>query len=369
MSSSVGPDCTELKQKYDNCFNKWYSEKFLKGDTTPECEDLFKDYRACVMFDTETQAKKNLEKKYTDAFKTVFPNRQRITGKSIDVGILYAEAQAERKTLMEGYKTLEAGVSEARRAILNDLNANTNESRSEVDEVDDADKENEEDIDDDHDYASNGYNIKQGFREFTTIRQWESTTAIVNMGMRVDKHLVGELESVMTTIENSSRKNIKCQIFQLYEAADDLDTKVLDIFLAYVDKLPEEPLLNHEIKEIELITKYLDPLLNGMLNNHDKNHSFMWTNTQGTGTDDERPDAEMFFLKQRTVDYTVGYCEVKINESNSNSLDIHYDMLRLTKFGKNIFDEENLESALIVMVVVIVSRDLLSPQKDEEADQ
>lgn len=120
-------------------------------------------------FDTETQAKKNLEKKYTDAFKTVFPNRQRITGKSIDVGILYAEARAERKTLMEGYKTLEAGVSEARSAILNNLNANTNESRSEVDEVDDADKENEEDIDDDHDYASNGYNITQGFREFTTI--------------------------------------------------------------------------------------------------------------------------------------------------------------------------------------------------------
>lgn len=49
MSSSVGPNCTELKQKYDNCFNKWYSEKFLKGDTTPECEELFKDYRACVM--------------------------------------------------------------------------------------------------------------------------------------------------------------------------------------------------------------------------------------------------------------------------------------------------------------------------------
>lgn len=291
---------------------------------------------------------------------------------------------------MEDYKILEAGVSEARRAILNNLNANTNESRSEVDEVDDADKENEEDIDDDHDYASNGYNIKQGFREFTTISRnlaksqglfvngnlqqllalndvlllvknqhcQEIITSIgianlacyhkdlrneyLDMGMRVDKHLVGELESVMTTIEDSSRKNIKCQIFQLYEAADDLDTKVLDIFLAYVDKLPEEPLLNHEIKEIELITKYLDPLLNGMLNNHDKNHSFMWTNTQGTSTDDERPDAEMFFLKQRTADYTVGYCEVKINESNSNSLDIHYGMLRLTKFGKNICDEENL---------------------------
>ncbi|KAI9281832.1 mitochondrial distribution/morphology family 35/apoptosis [Sporodiniella umbellata] len=49
MSSSVGVNCTELKQKYDNCFNRWYSEKFLKGDSTPECEQLFKDYRACVM--------------------------------------------------------------------------------------------------------------------------------------------------------------------------------------------------------------------------------------------------------------------------------------------------------------------------------
>jgi TRIAP1/MDM35 family protein len=49
MSSSIGAECTELKQKYDTCFNKWYSEKFLKGDTTPECEDLFKDYKACVM--------------------------------------------------------------------------------------------------------------------------------------------------------------------------------------------------------------------------------------------------------------------------------------------------------------------------------
>ncbi|KAI8393822.1 mitochondrial distribution/morphology family 35/apoptosis [Radiomyces spectabilis] len=60
MSSSVGPNCTELKQKYDNCFNKWYSEKFLKGDTTPECEDLFKDYRACVMVTLKEKGIDNL---------------------------------------------------------------------------------------------------------------------------------------------------------------------------------------------------------------------------------------------------------------------------------------------------------------------
>ncbi|KAL7310412.1 hypothetical protein PS15m_009916 [Mucor circinelloides] len=49
-------------------------------------------------------------------------------------------------------------------------------------------------------------------------------------------------------IKHSSRKNIKCQ-------------------------LPDEPLLNHTIKEAELITKSLDPILNGMLNDHDTDHT------------------------------------------------------------------------------------------------
>ncbi|KAI9302905.1 mitochondrial distribution/morphology family 35/apoptosis [Cunninghamella echinulata] len=66
MSSSVGPDCTELKIKYDTCFNKWYSEKFLKGDTTPECEDLFKDYRACVMV---TLKEKGIDKLLSESRK------------------------------------------------------------------------------------------------------------------------------------------------------------------------------------------------------------------------------------------------------------------------------------------------------------
>ncbi|KAI9480578.1 MAG: hypothetical protein EXX96DRAFT_185893 [Benjaminiella poitrasii] len=72
MSSSVGPNCTELKQKYDNCFNKWYSEKFLKGDTTSECEDLFKDYRACVM---KTLKEKGIDKLLDDSRKEApFPS-------------------------------------------------------------------------------------------------------------------------------------------------------------------------------------------------------------------------------------------------------------------------------------------------------
>lgn len=45
---SIDPECTKLKQKYEACFNTWYSEKFLKGETQDECQELFKEYRTCL---------------------------------------------------------------------------------------------------------------------------------------------------------------------------------------------------------------------------------------------------------------------------------------------------------------------------------
>jgi TRIAP1/MDM35 family protein len=46
---SIGKNCTELKKQYDDCFNKWYSEKFLKGDLSEQpCVELFQEYKACV---------------------------------------------------------------------------------------------------------------------------------------------------------------------------------------------------------------------------------------------------------------------------------------------------------------------------------
>jgi len=47
--NSISPDCQELKVKYDACFNKWFKEKFLRGqsdDTT--CSALFDSYQSCV---------------------------------------------------------------------------------------------------------------------------------------------------------------------------------------------------------------------------------------------------------------------------------------------------------------------------------
>ena len=47
--NSIGPDCNDLKAKYDSCFNVWFSEKFLKGDQSDSmCKPLFVLYQDCV---------------------------------------------------------------------------------------------------------------------------------------------------------------------------------------------------------------------------------------------------------------------------------------------------------------------------------
>ncbi|KAL6400712.1 N-acetylglucosaminyl transferase component [Ilyonectria robusta] len=50
MSASLAPECNEVKERYDTCFLKWYSEKYLRGQEkdNKECAGLFKDYQKCL---------------------------------------------------------------------------------------------------------------------------------------------------------------------------------------------------------------------------------------------------------------------------------------------------------------------------------
>jgi TRIAP1/MDM35 family protein len=69
MSASLAPECNELKEcafpihssitsptdrgnrKYDTCFLKWYSDKFLRGtaiEKQTECDALFTNYSKCL---------------------------------------------------------------------------------------------------------------------------------------------------------------------------------------------------------------------------------------------------------------------------------------------------------------------------------
>ncbi|GBP47567.1 TP53-regulated inhibitor of apoptosis 1-B [Eumeta japonica] len=47
--NSIGEECTELKKQYDDCFNNWFTEKFLKGNHDDSvCAEKFKVYQECV---------------------------------------------------------------------------------------------------------------------------------------------------------------------------------------------------------------------------------------------------------------------------------------------------------------------------------
>lgn len=46
---SIGKECVELKRKYDECFNVWFADKFLKGDHHSKmCDSIFAVYQNCV---------------------------------------------------------------------------------------------------------------------------------------------------------------------------------------------------------------------------------------------------------------------------------------------------------------------------------
>ncbi|KAF5668190.1 phosphatidylinositol class q [Fusarium heterosporum] len=50
MSASLSPECNEVKERYDTCFLKWYSEKYLRGQEkdNKECADMFREYQSCL---------------------------------------------------------------------------------------------------------------------------------------------------------------------------------------------------------------------------------------------------------------------------------------------------------------------------------
>ena len=46
---SLAKNCTSLKQEYDECFQDWYSNKFLNGITENDCKEKFEKYNNCLI--------------------------------------------------------------------------------------------------------------------------------------------------------------------------------------------------------------------------------------------------------------------------------------------------------------------------------
>ncbi|KAJ5808549.1 hypothetical protein N7474_009818 [Penicillium riverlandense] len=68
MAASIAPECNDIKEKYDTCFLKWYSEKYLRGNTSSnDCEELFAKYKSCL---NKSLKERGIESMLDDARKS-----------------------------------------------------------------------------------------------------------------------------------------------------------------------------------------------------------------------------------------------------------------------------------------------------------
>ncbi|CAG5087350.1 Similar to TRIAP1: TP53-regulated inhibitor of apoptosis 1 (Homo sapiens) [Cotesia congregata] len=79
--NSIGESCNELKQQYDVCFQTWFSDKFLKGDMNDSmCAPLFKVYQSCLkvllfLLIIIMESCSQLKKHYDECFNTWFSEK------------------------------------------------------------------------------------------------------------------------------------------------------------------------------------------------------------------------------------------------------------------------------------------------------
>lgn len=74
--NSLNPKCQQFKEKYDACFNNWFSEKFLKGKFENDCEEDFKIYQKCVK-EALTEQKIEIWEMNNDEFKFESNNKNK----------------------------------------------------------------------------------------------------------------------------------------------------------------------------------------------------------------------------------------------------------------------------------------------------
>ncbi|KAI9469056.1 MAG: hypothetical protein EXX96DRAFT_598013 [Benjaminiella poitrasii] len=93
----------------------------------------------------------------------------------------------------------------------------------------------------------------------------------VNQDIKMEKNLFIELTNIFRNVnEKSDRKALEVKLHNSYEAADPLDSKIIDILINLINKLSGNILINEVVKGFELITNYLDTVLSPIF--HDPCH-------------------------------------------------------------------------------------------------
>jgi hypothetical protein len=173
----------------------------------------------------------------------------------------------------------------------------------------------------------------------------------LNTKIEVDINIYLKLATLLRGLnETIDRRAMKIQLDQLYAEANEEDGVIIKIFSNLAQKLPNQERLSH-VGEMELIVNFLDPILSPICHCPDKNKLLVWLNRQDENTSVLQPDAIMMATPQKTSDITLGYVEVKPNDSMSNPELAFVDLVRLGAFGRSLMLRKSNRKAIAVQCI------------------
>ena len=98
----------------------------------------------------------------------------------------------------------------------------------------------------------------------------------------------------------------------------------------------------NSLGEVDVQTRYFDPLLSSMVSDTTKKVVLRWSNKEDTLTPDIRPDTIVSTLVQRAFGQSLGFGEVKLGGDQVTNHPLCLDTLKLAVLSRNTILKHNL---------------------------
>ncbi|ORX57393.1 hypothetical protein DM01DRAFT_1334017 [Hesseltinella vesiculosa] len=169
------------------------------------------------------------------------------------------------------------------------------------------------------------------------------------------------IQSTILTIRRSAKKMVDrknaCQaLFALWDTATPQEWKIILSLIALIQSLPATKKME-DVKEMELITRFVQPAIQPLFDDHDDGTLFRWTGTTNhehrtsISISGRRPDSCISSFLDLYVDNTRGFGEVKCESESRNHFMVARDLIRLACFSKNSLDVNHMFGVLSFQVI------------------
>ncbi|KAG1047544.1 hypothetical protein G6F43_010015 [Rhizopus delemar] len=136
--------------------------------------------------------------------------------------------------------------------------------------------------------------------------------------------------------ETMTPKAAKLYLLTLATSMGPFKSNVVEGIADLLVKLPLYPIAdNNKLGEIDVQTRYYDPLLSSMVADTTKKVVLRWSNKEDALTTDIRPDAIVSTLIQRAFGQSLGFGEVKLGGNSTTNHSLCLDTLKLAVLSRN----------------------------------